>query len=105
MSSVRYSACILAVNARSKAVDEAVLGECGDPPSRVYRASWFKYCTLLVASAGAAVYTKVEGCGAVLVREGSAGWVSTVGRGNNPVLIKCWFTAASVALVIVSISS
>ena len=73
MSSVRYSACILAVNARSKAVDEAVLGECGDPPSRVYRASWFKYCTLLVASAGAAVYTEVEGYGAVLVREGSAG--------------------------------
>ena len=71
----------------------------------MYRASWFKYCTLLVASAGAVVCTKVEGGGAVLVREGSVGWGSTVGRGNSLALIKCLFLAASVALVIVSTSS
>ena len=39
VSSVRYSTSILAVNARSKAVGEAVFGEGGDPSSRVYHAS------------------------------------------------------------------
>ena len=105
MSSVRYSACILAVNAWSKAVGEAVFAEWGDPPSCLYRASRFKYCTLVVASVGAVVCTKVEGGGAGLVKESSVGRGSTVGRGNSPALVKCWFTTASVAFVIVSISN
>ena len=54
---------------------------------------------------GAVICTKVEGGGAGLVRKSSVGRGSTVGRGNSPALIKCWLNAASVAFVIVSISS
>ena len=46
----------------------------------MYRASWFKYCTLVVASVGAVVCTKVEGGGAGFVRESSIGRRSTAGK-------------------------
>ena len=57
-----------------------------------------------VAKAEADVCTKVEGSGAVVIREGAGGCGSTVGRNRSPVLTRYWFTAARVALVIVSIN-
>ena len=105
MSSVRYFACILAVNAWSKAAGEAVFAGGGNPPTCGHRVSWFRYCTLLVVGVGAVCCTKCKGGGAVLVRESSVGCGSAVGCGNSPALTKCQLTAASVALVIVSIKS
>ena len=54
---------------------------------------------------GPFVVLNARGGGAVLVRESSVGCGSAVGCGNSPALTKCWLTAASVALVIVSIKS
>ena len=71
----------------------------------MHRVPWFKCYTVLAVGVGAVVCTKFEAGGAVLVRESSVGCGSTVGRGNSPALIKCWLTAVSVALVMVSIKS
>ena len=65
----------------------------------------FKYCTLLAVGVGAVVCTKFEGGGLILVRESLVGCGSTVSPGNSPALIRCWLTAASVALVMVFIVS
>ena len=67
--------------------------------------SWFKYCTLFAVGVGVVCCTNCEGGGVVLVRESSVGCGSAVGCGNSPALTKCWLTAASVALVMVSIKS
>ena len=61
MSSVRYSACILAVNAWSKAAGEAVFAGWGNPPACGHRVSWVRYCTLLVVGVGVVCCTKCEG--------------------------------------------
>ena len=54
------------------------------------------------AGAGAEVCTKFGGSGVVLAREGAGGCESGVVRGRNPMFARCWFTAAGIALVIVS---
>ena len=78
-----------------------MLGEWDDILSRKQRALLSGYCKLWEARAGTDVCVKVEGSGAVLMREGTGDCESAVVRGRSPVLARCWFKVARVVLVVV----